>query len=167
MSSLVEQVRIWNTPILGSYLLWRFRHCYTSNHPDGEAPIILLHFMATAILTDQRLTKPISRNRKGLQSYSRSFTENKDIDVFLSLQNRIITHRNYTFSSIDIAIRYGLLTLNPDDARLYPHTQLPRPKRGNALKPSIKSLGERAETLGNWFSQHEISQIAALLKVVL
>ena len=167
MSSLAEEIRIWNTPIVGSYMLWRFTHGYTASHPEGFSPILLLHFIASAILTNQRLNKPVNNIRKDLASYVRSFTDKKEVDLFLSIQDRVNATKFYTLSSVDLAIQNGLLVLNPDDACLYPRDLSKKPSRGMAPKPSVKSIGNKAETLGIWFSAHPVSQVASLLKVVL
>lgn len=120
MSTLAEKVRIWNTPIVGCYMLWRFSEGYTDKHPEGLSPIMLLHFIASAILTNQRLSDPINNHRKDLASYARSFTNKKDVDLFFSIQHRVNLTKDYTLRSVDLAIQNGLLVLNPNDACLYP-----------------------------------------------
>jgi len=167
MSGLAEEVRIWNTPIVGSYMLWRFSHGYTDNHPEGLSPNLLLHFIASAILTNQRLSDPVNNHRKDLASYVRSFEKKKDVDMVFSIQDRVSATKFYTLSSVDLAIQKGLLVLNPDDACLYPRNLSKKPSRGMAPKPSIRSMGNKAETLGRWFSAYPVSQVTSLLKVVL
>jgi hypothetical protein len=46
MDTIVDEVKLWNTPLVGAFLLWKFTQGYTENHPSGEAPIGLLHFIA-------------------------------------------------------------------------------------------------------------------------
>ena len=167
MSNLVEEVKVWNTPVVGSYVLWRFTQGYTDHHSEGNSPVLLLHFLASAILTNKRLSGPVTNLRKDLASYARSFTDKEDVDLFLSIQDRVNKTRFYTLSSIDLAIQHGLLFLNPEDGRLYPKNLLGKPSRGKAPKQSVKSLGNRAETLGKWFSAYSVSQVSTLLKVVL
>ena len=167
MSSLAEEVRIWNTPVVGAYILWCFTQGYTKNHPDGKAPVLLLHFFASAILTNQRLSDPVNNHRKNLASYAQCFTDKKDVDLFLSIQDRVNKTKIYTLSSIDLAIQHGLLFLDPEDACLYPRNILKTPGRRMALKQSVKSMGKKAETLGKWFSAHPITHISSILKVVL
>ena len=43
MSNLVDEVREWNTPIIGAFLLWHFTTGYKQNHPHGESPVVILH----------------------------------------------------------------------------------------------------------------------------
>lgn len=167
MSNLVEEVKIWNTPVVGAYVLWRFTQGYTDHHSDGRSPVLLLHFLASAILTNKRLSDPVNNNRKDLASYARSFTDKADVDLFLSIQNRVNMTRSYTLSSIDLAIQHGLLFLNPEDACVYPKKMSGKPSRGMAPKQSVKSLGNKSETLGKWFSAYPVIQVSTLLKVVL
>jgi hypothetical protein len=167
MSNLVEEVRVWNTPVVGSYVLWRFTQGYTDHHSEGQSPVLLLHFLASAILTNKRLSEPVNNLRKDLASYARSFTDKKDVDLFLSIQDRITKTRFYTLASIDLAIQHGLLFLNPEDGCLYSKNLSGKPSRGMAPKQSVKALGNKADTLGRWFSAYSVSQVSTILKVVL
>ena len=166
MGKLVNEVKLWNTPIIGAFLLWKFTQGYCSGHPHGDAPIGLLHFVAIAILTNKELLKPISNRRDNLQSYARSFENMKDSDILLTIQQRIKEKREYTLASIDIAVAEGLLVWDVESGKLYPCELIKRPGRGKALKRKITSEGKKAEILGEWFSKHDISTIAAYLKVV-
>lgn len=166
MAQLVEEVKTWNTPIIGAYLLWRFTDGYCNAHPDGDAPIGLLHFIASAILTSSNLKKSISDRRSDLQSYVRSFEENKESDFLLNIHERVKNHLQYTLTAIDIAIAEGLLVWDVESGKIYPKKLEKQAGRGKALKETIKRDGNKAEILGKWFSQHELSTIAAYLKVV-
>lgn len=166
LSNLVEEVKIWNTPIIGAYLLWRFTEGYCTGHEAGDAPIGLLHFVASAILTNERLSLPINNQRKNLQSYVRSFEDKKDSDILLNLQSRIKEKTGYTLAAIDIAISEGLLVWDIESGKLYPRKLTKKSGRGKALGPKIKTDGNKAEVLGKWFSEHDLSTIGAYLKVV-
>lgn len=96
----------------------------------------------------------------------RSFEDNKDSDLLLTIQERVIDKREYTLRAIDIAITQGLIIWDTDSGKLYPCDLKNQPRRGKALKSKIKSEGEKAEILGKWFSKHDITTIAAYLKVV-
>src|SRR4051812_45238794 len=108
MGKLVEEVKIWNTPLLGAYMLWRFSQGYQEFHPKGEAPIGLLHFIANGIFTNGKLLNGISNSRPNLQSYVRGFEDAKESDLLLSIHERIKSKRKYTLASIDIAVAEGL-----------------------------------------------------------
>ncbi|WP_407270380.1 three component ABC system middle component [Radiobacillus sp. PE A8.2] len=167
MGRLVQEVKIWNTPLIGAYLLWRFTQGYSNNHPKGEAPIAILHFIAIAILTNNRLLDAISNRREGLQSYIRSFEDNKDIDLLLSIHSKVGERKSYTLKAIDIAVGQGLLIWDPTSGRIYPCDLVKRASNGKALKNKIKREGDKAEILGKWFSKHDIPTITTYLKVVL
>ncbi|MHC1762521.1 MAG: three component ABC system middle component [Negativicutes bacterium] len=166
MGKLVDEVKLWNTPIIGAFLLWRFTQGYCNGHPHGDAPIGLLHFLASAILTNKQLAKPISNLRDDLQSYARSFEKTNESDILLSIQQRIKDKREYTLAAIDIAIAEGLIVWDLESGKLYPCDLKKSPSRGNNLKSKVKSEGDKAEILGRWFSKHDLSTIAAYLKVV-
>lgn len=165
LGKLVEEVKLWNTPIIGAYFIWKFTRGYCDSHPHGDAPIGLLHFVAIAILTNKDLLKPISNQRADLQSYTRSFENTKDSDILLSIQQRIRDKREYTLAAIDVAIAEGMVMWDMESGKLYPRN-LNKPGRGKALKTTIKREGEKAEILGKWFSKHDLHAIEAYLKVV-
>jgi len=166
LGQLVDEVKLWNTPIVGAYLLWKFTQGYCKGHPDGDAPIGLLHFLAIAMLTNKKLLEPINNRRDDLQSYARSFENSKDSDILLTIQERAREKREYTMASIDIAIAKGLLVWDVDNGKLYPRYFSKSPSRGKALKEMFKKNGKKAEILGKWFAKHDIPTIAAYLKVV-
>lgn len=167
MGQLVEEVKIWNTPIIGAYLLWQFSLGYINAHPKGEAPISLLHFVANGILTNEKLIGAISNSRPNLQSYVRGFEESRETDLMLGIHERIKAKLKYTLDSIDIAVSHGLLVWDIESARIYPRQITSNPQYGNALKPSHKRNGAKAEILGKWFSEHDLSALTSYLKVVL
>lgn len=166
MGQILEEVKIWNTPIVGAYLLWRFTQGYCAGHPNGDAPVGLLHFVASAILTNKKLLEPISNRRADLQSYVRGFEDAKNSDLLLNLQERVKNKREYTMAAIDIAITEGLLVWDVNSGKLYAQALVKRPPIGKTLRGSVEKDGRKAEILGKWFSKHDFNTIAAYLKVV-
>ncbi len=167
MGQLVEEVRQWNSPSVGAYLLWKFTSGYCDSHPNGDAPVALLHFLAVPLLTNKRLLDPINNRRADLQSYVRSFEASKDSDILLTIHDRANRNRTFTLASIDIAVSTGLISWDADSGKLYPRKDVKQPRRGNALKTSFVKDGKKAEILGRWFAAHSISTIATYLKVLL
>lgn len=168
MGDLTEDVKLWNTPAVGAYLLWKFTSGYCDGHVNGDAPIGLLHFIAAAILTNKDLIKPISNQRDSLQSYIRSFdnSKTKSSDLLLNIHERVNAKRSYTLASIDFAIAKGLLVWDVKTGKLYPRAIENKSSRGKALKPLFERDGKKAEILGQWFAQHSLTTIAVYLKVV-
>lgn len=166
MGQLVEEVKLWNSPTIGAYLLWNFTLGYCNNHPSGDAPIGLLHFLASAILTNKVMLKSISNQRADLQSYVRGFEDRKSSDILLSIHDRIREKRDFTMASIDIALAGGLLVWDVESGKLYPRNVTKRPSRGKAIKAIIKRDGGKAEILGKWLAKHDLPTIATYLKVV-
>lgn len=167
MGKLIEEVKIWNTPLLGAFMLWRFSQGYQESHLKGEAPIGILHFIANGIFTNEKLLNGISNSRPNLQSYVRGFEDAKESDLLLSIHERIKLKRMYTLQSIDIAVSEGLVVWEKDSGRIYPRQVTAIPKRGNALKVIHQRNGFKAEILGKWFADHTLSSITNYLKIVL
>lgn len=167
MGELAEEVRQWNSPSVGAYLLWKFTSGYCDAHPNGDAPVALLHFIAVPLLTNRRLLDPISNRRANLQSYVRSFETSKDSDILITIHDRAKRSRAYTLASIDIAVSTGLVAWDAGTGKLYPRKDVNQPSKGNALKSSFIKDGKKAVILGHWFAEHNISAIATYLKVVL
>lgn len=167
MGKLVEDVNEWNTPIIGAYILWRFTHGFVKNHPNGDAPVAILHFIASGIMTDPSIYDAINGHRPNLASFIRWFNEEKKSDFLTCLNQKIIQKRSYTMQSLDIAVANGLLAWDIETAKLYPVT-IKRIKTGTSSKGiAILKLGEKAEILGKWFSEHDLPTVTAYLGVIL
>jgi hypothetical protein len=167
MGKLIEEVKEWNTPIVGAYLLWRFTHCFVQNHPNGDAPVVILHFIASGIMTEPNIYDAINGHRPNLASFVRWFNEEKKSDFLGCFNQKIIQKRKYTMDSIDIAVSCGLLAWDTSTAKIFPAT-IKRVKAGTLSKGiATLKLGEKAEILGKWFSEHDLSTITAYLGVVL
>jgi hypothetical protein len=167
MGKLVEEVKEWNTPVVGAYLLWRFTQGFVKNHPAGDAPVVILHFIATGIITEPGIYDAIKGNRPNLASFVRWFNEEKKSDFLACLNHKIIQKRRYTMDSIDIAVSCGLLAWDIETAKLFPAT-IKRVKNGTSSKGiAIQKLGDKAVILGRWFSEHDLHTITAFLGVVL
>lgn len=164
---LAEEVRVWNTPLVGAYLLWQFTSGYCEAHPDGDAPVGILHFIASAILGNPRLMHTVSNRRKSLQSYAIGFEDRKEIDLLLTIHDRVKAKKRLTLSAIDIAIYAGLLSWDPNSGKLFPHSEPQRSVRGKSIRQAMISQGKKARILGAWFSAHDTPTIASYLRVVL
>lgn len=167
MDQLSEEVRQWHSPLIGAYLIWKFTLGYYNNHPKGDAPSALLHFISIPLLTNNNLLKGINNRRDNFQSYIRSFESSKDSDYLLNIHNMILEKREYTLKSIDVAISTGLIKWDSVSAKIYPLEKIKKIKRGHNLRQNLDKDGKKAEILGKWFTEHSISDITTYLKVVL
>jgi hypothetical protein len=167
MGKLIEEVKEWNTPLVGAYLLWRFTRGFVQSHPNGDAPIVILHFIASGIMTEPNIYDAINRHRPDLASFIRWFNEEKKSDFLSCFNQKIIQKRKYTMESIDIAVSCGLLAWDTATAKIFPAT-IGRVKTGTSSKGiAVLKLGKKAEILGEWFSAHDLSTVTAYLGVVL
>ena len=167
MKSLVDEVNEWNTPIIGAFLLWHFSLGYRRKHPMGESPFVLLHFIAIGILSSNVYLVKISKHRPNLESFVRGFIDSNESDFLACLHQRIINKRAYTSAAIDIAVSSGLLVWDYDKAVLYPR-EISNRKRGRIqIGKDMKKMADKAEILGEWFSEHDILSITSYLGVVL
>ena len=162
---LVAEVRLWNTPLIGAYLLWRFVSGYSACARSGSSPSIALLFVASAILTSPRLSDPISDRRADLQSYVRSFNDG-GIDLLLSIQPRIEEKRAYTLKAIGVAIAQGILNWDVNSGQVFARELRQKAKRGRAIRSTLDKSGRKAEIFGGWCAQHEVETVASYLKVV-
>ena len=164
---LVEEVRSWNTPLYGAYLLWNFTSAYCRAHPSADAPSGLLHFIALPILANPQLNESVSNRRANLQSYVQGFEDKKRIDILLSLHGRVLSKRANTLAAIDAAVHAGLLSWDSGTGKLYPHPLKRSPAKGKSVRASVVKDGKKAGVLGQWFAEHNVPTIAAYLKIVL
>ena len=166
MGRLVEEVREWNSPVVGAYLLWRFTQAYSQQHRFGDAPVVVLHFIAHTLLTCVDYCDEIS-HRKDLASFARAFTENKKSDKLACFGQIVSKQRGTTMQAIDIAVATGLLVWDTDSAKLVARDfKLTRgsPSKGTA----VQSLDGNAKKIGKWFAElNDVSTIVLQLGVVL
>ena len=167
MEKLVEEVKQWNTPSIGAYLLWQFTAGYCDSHPNGEAPVALLHFLAVPLLTSKKLLTPISNRRRNLQSYVKSFEDSQSTDILITIQDRAKNNLTYTMEAIDIAVSAGLLFWDVETGILYPRKDVKRPRRGNALKSSLTKAGNKAKIICFFFYEQIIPTFSNYIMVLL
>ncbi len=166
MSNLLDEIKEWNTPIVGAYLLWQFSSGYQKKHVNGESPIVYLHFIANAILTDIELSENISRRRKNLESYVRAFIDEKRSDLLAGLHQRVLNKREDTLAAIDIAVSNGILVWDCENATLCPR-ELHSSQGVIKLSSTVSKMGKKASILGEWFSACDLVSITSYLGVLL
>ncbi|NCB26000.1 MAG: hypothetical protein EOM62_11100 [Bacteroidia bacterium] len=112
-----------------------------------------------------RISARITRQRHGLQSYARSFSEKGEVDLLLSIQDRIRKKQTYTLASIDLAVAKGLLVWDAEAAALYARRLEAAPTRGCRPRASVELTGNRGEIFGEWCAAHSIENVANFMEV--
>jgi len=165
MGRLVEEVREWNSPVVGAYLLWRFTQAYSQKHCHGDAPMVILHFIAHTLLTSVDFYNEIP-HKPDLASFIRAFTDKKKSDKMACFGAMVSKQRETTMKAIDIAVATGLLAWDTNTARLVARDF--KPVRGSPSKgAAIQELDKHAQKLGAWFAELNDSTIILQLGVVL
>ena len=72
---MLETIRMWHTPYIGAYLLWRFATGFASASSGRAAPIMLF-FIVAALVTDKIYYEPVWK--RNFRTYHRYFVENKN-----------------------------------------------------------------------------------------
>ena len=63
---MMETIRMWHTPYIGAYLLWRFASGYSSAS-NGRAAPLMLFFIVAALTTDRQYYEPVAKRTTGYQ----------------------------------------------------------------------------------------------------
>ena len=165
MSSLASEIKEWNTPILGAYLLWKYTKGYETS-ADGRHPEFLLHFVALPILMSPELSRPICRQRKSFASYAASFSNEGQSDVLAKLDQMVFEQRANTMTALEIAIASHLLRWTDDKQRLCA-LKVNEKEGVNFVSKSNLDLGKKAFLFGSWSAYVPLSLFATSLGVKL
>lgn len=165
MNSIEEEVRIWNTPLVNGYFLWRFVSGYADAHPSHEPPTVILCVIALTIMSDETLYEPINSRKKRLSAYVYSFVKEKKADALATLHLLIGESKYMCIDAIDAATAAGVVVWDVEHGALAPgdFIEVDAKRCGKRNKAN----GDRAELLGRWFSELNLNQIVTLLGVKL
>ena len=165
MSSFSAEIREWNTPLLGAYLLWRFTQGYESTN-DRKSPVFLFHFIALPILESPELSLPIRGRRNSFSSYVRSFVDDKKLDVLAKLNDRVIDFRENTMQALAIGFAARLFVWKDNMTRLHALNGDDALVSQFLAEPIIK-LGNKAFRFGTWSSSIPLPVFSEFLGVSL
>ena len=160
---MIETIRMWNTPFIGAYHLWRFASGYYSASGGRPAPLMLF-FIASALVSDRNYWMPTAR--RTLKTYNRYFVENKKLSLLKLLPAVIASRREYTCAAIERAVMGRFLKWNADSCALSPRL-IRREKKASILDADTLKAGNAAEKIGEWFAGDAISDICVYLGVKL
>lgn len=167
MSIIIDEFKEWNTPVIGSYLLWQFSLGYYENHKDKQMPTLIHEILAFPLLFSKVYSDRISNRLESISDYVRKFTETKDSDLLLSYSNKVSEYKVLVMKSIDIAISLGFIGFDSENALIIPIDDITSVKGSKAKLEPYMSLGKKAKILGKWFSEENLSTLTAELGVVL
>lgn len=165
MSSFSTEIREWNNPFLGTYLLWRFTQGYESAG-EKESPQFLFHFVVLPILESPELSAPINGHRKSFASFVKSFSTNGKLDVLAKLNEKVIVLREQALLALDIGFASNLFAWNDDKTRIHALRHDDSFALLALADPIIK-LGIKAFRFGTWTSSISLSVFSEFLGVEL
>lgn len=165
--------KVWNSPVVGAYLLWKFSVGYCLRYPKSEnaltkvasAPHMALAFPALAILMQPKFSNRIADKFVTLEEWVRHFVVSCHRNVFASLTKDIIFRKQMILESIDMAYTTRLLDGSSDSGMMSPLLDNESKKMLQHASKFRNDLGKKAELLGMWFSFEEPSKISRLLEV--
>lgn len=160
---MMETIRMWNTPFIGAYHLWRFASGYASAS-NGRAAPLMLFFIVSALVSDKEYWTPTAR--RTLQTYNRYFVEKKRLSLLRVLPLTIASRREYTCAAIERAVMGRFLEWNAEECTLAPRRIKPERMAAHLDEDTVKA-GKAAERIGEWFAGATISDICVLLGVKL
>ena len=159
--NMMETVRMWHTPYIGAYLLWRFASGYNSAS-NGRGVPLLLFFIVSALVTDKKYYDPVLK--RNFKTYHRYFIEKKKLSNLVVLQSVINSKKAYTCAALERAVAGGFLEWNSETGTLKAR-QLKPQRKASLLDNETKRAGKAAEKIGEWFSGESLSDICILLGV--
>ena len=165
MNSIEDEIRIWNTPLVSAYFLWRFVRGYVNEHAEHAAPSVVLCVIALTIMSDENLYAPINPKKAKLSSYVYSFVKDKKSDALVTIHQLISESKFLCIDAIDMATATGVVVWDADHAALMPGDF--EDAEPECVGKKHKANGDKAELLGKWFAQLEVNQITTLLGVSL
>jgi len=169
-SPLVEEYRICNTPVIGTYLFWCFAKSFVKESDKigkARAPHFLLYCYVAAIFSDRRILDELQR-RRGISSFRRYLTSEKKGVLFDGIHARVKEMLPYTLAALDVAYTCGILRMDAETGCVTPIAF--KAKRGTGVHISKDMTDDvtLAETLGRWFARYDGPvEVAKKLEVVL
>lgn len=153
---------IWNSPVVGAYLLWRFVDAYQETCKHG--PNIALAFPAINMLMQPQFTDDITPSMRSLASYAKKLSENNKRGYLTDLQSDIRIHKDRILEIIETAVVVELVGVNYEDGTLT--TLISEEPAGKRIAEAFKNdLGLKAAALGRRFAKEPLENICNILGV--
>ncbi len=153
---------IWNSPVVGAYLLWRFVTGYREE--CGANPNIALAFPALDMLMQPQFTDDLTPGVRSLAGFVRRLAENNKRGYLDDLTNDIRAHKDRILAIIETAVVIELVGVDHAEGTLAgaPAENARTARIATAFRDN---LGAKAATLGRRFAKEPLSNICNLLGV--
>lgn len=165
-TTLNEEVREVQNPVLGSFLEWRFVVGYEETRGPGVGCPLPILFVVLPIVLHQETANHIASTRRssGLRAFAAKFgaASANQSDLLLSINARARAMRDLSLESLRIAIGARLLTVDPEAAMALSLTKTTA--KAN-IPESIATLAKGAERFGYWCGSLTLLEIQAIIRV--
>ena len=165
MTRLLSEVQAMQNPALGAALIWRFACSYAPQKDAHNGVPFVLAFVVLPVVLHEQTRKEViaTRASSGARKFEDKFNERgkERGDVLYALNNRAISMRGLSISSVRHALASGLLTLVPERGLLWPRSYSNPPVDA----PPVTELLNAAEKLGNWCRSLSVYEISGILRV--
>lgn len=155
---------IWDSPVGGAYLIWRFvkGFCDASKH----GPNLLLVFPAMAIVMDASFSAEIVRSGN-LSDFAFAFHDSSGnaAKSLSGLQDRINDMRGWILRSLEFSLVTRLIEMDPGTGTLAAILKDEKSSSARMARAFKDGEGRHAENLGCLFARTKESDIAYYLGV--
>lgn len=155
---------MWDSPIGGAYLIWRFVAGFAAIRNSG--PNMLLVYPALAIVMESSFAAEI-RSASDLADFAFAFHDSSGgrAKSLSGLQERILGQRDWTLKSTEFALVTRLVELDPETATLRVALEKESASSANLARDFKDNEGLNAESLGRVFARTQDDHIAYYLGV--
>lgn len=159
-----KELTIWDSPIGGAYLIWRFVKGYAEERNSG--PSIEFVFPALAIILNQNYAESITSDGS-LADFAFSFHDStgKSAKSLAGIREQIDSMRGWVLSSINFSLVTRLVELNTESGMLQPILKSESADSASFARQFKDTDGLRAEYLGAAFARTRESDIGYYLGV--
>ena len=153
---------VWNSPVVGAYLLWRFVLGYRQQ--AGGFPNMALAFPAVSILMQPQFTDELSPRMHSLEGFVKKLIDKNKRGYLNDLGNDIREHKDFVLAVIETAVVLEMVSVNYEDGTL--ETLRKEPKELEKFAADFrKEMGGKAGALGKCFGSETADRVCNLLGV--
>lgn len=155
---------VWDSPIGGAYLIWRFVRGFADERNCG--PNVLLLYPAMAIVLDASFAAQIG-HEGNLADFAFAFHDSsgKAAKSLAGMQERIIGLREWTLKSLEFAMVTRLVELNPETGEVNAVLKDEVGSSARMARAFKDNEGLKSERLGGIFARTKDTDIAYYLGV--